>query len=59
MAGVEIRRLALKLSGIDEREGERLSDSQAFDLVHRLRERGVKARIIAECVEDANRPRLR
>jgi len=42
-----------------EQEGERLSDSRAFDLIHRLRERGVRARIVAECVEDANRERLK
>lgn len=42
-----------------ERESDRLSDSQAFDLVHRLRdERGFRGRIIAECIDETNRPRL-
>ncbi|MFT5703770.1 MAG: voltage-gated potassium channel [Rickettsiales bacterium] len=35
------------------------SDSINFDLVDRLRERGVKARIIAEVVKDTNRPRVK
>jgi len=42
-----------------EEEAERLSDSRAFDIIHRLREDGVRARIIAECVDDRNRERLK
>lgn len=42
-----------------EREGDRLSDSRTFDVIHRLRDRGIKARIIAECVDDRNRDRLK
>ncbi|WP_227439988.1 potassium channel family protein [Methylobacterium sp. W2] len=58
---------ALEAAGVDqaqvlvvlaENEGDRLSDSRTFDIIHRLRERGVTARIIAECVDDVNRERL-
>jgi voltage-gated potassium channel len=42
-----------------EREGDRISDSHTFDVIHRLRDRGIKARIIAECVDDRNRDRLK
>lgn len=42
-----------------EREGDRRSDSETFDVIHRLREFGVGCRIIAECVDDENRDRLR
>lgn len=36
-----------------------VSDSINFELVDRLREMGVKSRIIAEAVQDENRPRLK
>ena len=36
-----------------------ISDSINFDLVYRLREEGVKARIIVEIVNDSNRDRIR
>ncbi|RZK84510.1 MAG: potassium channel protein [Methylobacterium sp.] len=58
---------ALEAAGVDqaqvlvvlaESEGDRLSDSRTFDIIHRLRERGITARIIAECVDDVNRERL-
>jgi voltage-gated potassium channel len=55
-AGVDDARVLVILA---EQEGERLSDSRTFDIIHRLRERGIKARIIAECVDDLNRERLR
>lgn len=42
-----------------EREGDRRSDSETFDVIHRLREFGVGCRIVAECVDDVNRDRLR
>ena len=59
---------ALEAAGVDraqvlvilaEQEGERLSDSRTFDIIHRLRERGITARIVAECVDDLNRERLK
>ncbi|MEA1832592.1 ion channel [Methylobacterium durans] len=59
---------ALDAAGVDqaqvlvilaENEGDRLSDSRTFDIIHRLRERGITARIIAECVDDLNRERLK
>ncbi|KAB1073004.1 potassium channel protein [Methylobacterium planeticum] len=59
---------ALEAAGVDqaqvlvvlaENEGDRLSDSRTFDIIHRLRERGITARIIAECVDDVNRERLK
>ncbi len=42
-----------------EREGDRLSDSRTFDIIHRLRESSCHARIVAECVDDDNRERFR
>lgn len=59
---------ALEAAGVDEaralvilaeEEGDRLSDSRTFDIIHRLHERGVRARIVAECVDDQNRDRLK
>ncbi|TXM94080.1 potassium channel family protein [Methylobacterium sp. WL116] len=59
---------ALEAAGVDhaqvlvilaEQEGDRLSDSRTFDIIHRLRERGITARIVAECVDDLNRDRLK
>ena len=59
---------ALEAAGVDqaqvlvilaEAEGDRLSDSRTFDIIHRLRERGITARIVAECVDDVNRERLK
>ncbi len=35
------------------------SDSIAFDIVHRLKELGTEAPILVECLEDANRQRMR
>lgn len=35
------------------------TDGRTLDIVDRLRELGAKARIVAECVDDANRPRLK
>lgn len=35
------------------------SDSRTLDIVDRLRELGARGRILAECVDDANRPRMR
>lgn len=35
------------------------SDGRTFDIIDRLRELNAPGRIIAECVDDANRPRLR
>lgn len=55
-AGVAAARVVVVLA---EREGDRQSDSRTFDVIHRLREGGVQARIVAECVDDANRDRLR
>lgn len=55
-AGVDEARMVVILA---ERDSDRISDSQAFDLVHRLRdERGFRGRIIAECIDEHNRPRL-
>lgn len=39
-------------------EANKSSDGRTFDILHRLRELGVKGRILAECVDDANRNRL-
>lgn len=39
-------------------DGDPSSDGRTFDLVDRLREMGAGGRIIAECVDDANRARL-
>ncbi|MEH3143891.1 MAG: potassium channel family protein [Methylobacterium frigidaeris] len=55
-AGVDQARVLVVLA---EHEGDRLSDSRTFDIIHRLRERGVTARIVAECVDDLNRERLK
>lgn len=55
-AGVDQARVLVILA---EAEGDRLSDSRTFDIIHRLRERGVAARIVAECVDDMNRERLK
>lgn len=55
-AGVDQAQVLVVLA---ENEGDRLSDSRTFDIIHRLRERGITARIIAECVDDVNRERLR
>ena len=55
-AAVKSARLIVVLA---EREGDRRSDSETFDVIHRLREFGVECRIIAECVDDLNRDRLR
>ena len=55
-AGVDTARVVVVLA---EREGDRQSDSRTFDVIHRLRECGVTARIVAECVDDANRERLK
>lgn len=55
-AGVDQAQVLVVLA---ENEGDRLSDSRTFDIIHRLRERGIAARIIAECVDDVNRERLR
>jgi voltage-gated potassium channel len=35
------------------------SDSRTLDIVDRLRSMGAHGRILAECVDDANRPRMR
>jgi voltage-gated potassium channel len=40
-------------------EAEPGSDGRTFDILDRLSELGAKGRILAECVDDANRPRLR
>ncbi len=55
-AGVDHARVLVILA---EHEGDRLSDSRTFDIIHRLRERGITARIVAECVDDLNRERLK
>ncbi|RYF39171.1 MAG: ion transporter, partial [Cytophagaceae bacterium] len=55
-AGVDSARVLVILA---EQEGERLSDSRTFDIIHRLRERGITTRIVAECVDDHNRERLK
>ena len=55
-AGVDQAQVLVVLA---ENEGDRLSDSRTFDIIHRLRERGIAARIIAECVDDVNRERLK
>jgi len=39
-------------------ENDRLSDSSTFDVLHRLRETGTQATVLAECVDDQNRQRL-
>jgi voltage-gated potassium channel len=42
-----------------ENAADKRSDEIAFNILHRLREQGNKARIIVECVRRANRARLR
>ena len=42
-----------------ENAAEKRSDEITFDVLHRLRDLGVKGRVIAECVRRANRARLR
>jgi len=42
-----------------EHAEEKRSDEITFDIIVRLNELGVKGRIVAECVRNANRPRLR
>jgi voltage-gated potassium channel len=42
-----------------EREGDSTSDGETFDILHRLKELGTEGVILAECVEDYNRPRLK
>lgn len=39
-------------------ETDEACDAQTFDLIDRLREAGYRGPIVAECVDDANRPRL-
>lgn len=39
-------------------EDDELSDSRTFDILHRLNEFDIQARVLAECVDDANRARL-
>ncbi|WP_142847696.1 ion channel [Telmatospirillum sp. J64-1] len=38
---------------------DKASDGRTFDILDRLQELGTEGRILAECVEDTNRPRLR
>ncbi len=40
-------------------EKDPISDGVGFDIIHRLIEMGIEAPIIAECVDDRNRERLR
>ncbi|MEZ5931776.1 MAG: potassium channel family protein [Alphaproteobacteria bacterium] len=42
-----------------ENAADKRSDESTFNILHRLRELGVKGRIIAECVRRANRARLK
>jgi len=42
-----------------ENAAEKRSDEITFDVLHRLREHGVKGQVLAECVRRANRARLR
>ena len=39
-------------------EDDEVSDGRSFDILHRLHEFNIKARVLAECVDDANRARL-
>lgn len=39
-------------------EDEESSDGRTFDILHRLKDLQVNARVLAECVEDSNRHRL-
>jgi voltage-gated potassium channel len=41
-----------------EAVGDSASDGISFDILHRLKETGTKAKILAECVDDLNRDRL-
>ncbi len=41
-----------------EDDSDPASDGRNLDIVDRLREMGAKGRILCECVDDANRPRL-
>jgi voltage-gated potassium channel len=41
------------------RDSDAASDGRTFDILHRLTELGAKGKILAECVDDANRKRLR
>lgn len=50
--------LARGIIVLTDHEAEDASDARTFDLLHRLREAGYKGPIVAECVADANRPRL-
>ncbi len=40
-------------------EDEDSSDGRTFDILHRPKDLNVKARVLAECVEDSNRERLK
>ncbi len=42
-----------------ENAADKRSDEITFDVLHRLKEHGVKGRVMAECVRRANRTRLR
>lgn len=42
-----------------ENAADKRSDEITFDVLHRLRDHGVKGRVLAECVRRANRTRLR
>jgi voltage-gated potassium channel len=39
-------------------EEDEISDGYAFDIISRIRDKGGEAKIVAECVNDANRQRL-
>ena len=39
-------------------EDDEVSDGRSFDILHRLQELNIQARVLAECVDDANRQRL-
>jgi voltage-gated potassium channel len=55
-AGAREARIVIVLA---REEADTASDGRTFDILDRLSELGTKARIVAECVDDANRPRLR
>jgi len=40
-------------------DGSKSSDGRSFDILHRLKDMKVKAKILAECVDDSNRERLK
>lgn len=42
-----------------ENDTDRASDGRTLDIVDRLRGMGAKGRILAECIDDANRPRMK